>query len=170
MPDSKPYRLVPELIPGDLWGRSAYKMFAGRGIWTKKIRPDALAKASNACEICLKKGGRLICHDKWRYDDKRATARLIGFEIHCGDCDAVTHLGRMMQVGDSEDVIIAAVIHMCNVNGFETLTATRILRDPHEIWEKRNKKKRKIEVDLALLKLYPELEALPRFRPTKVSY
>ena len=162
----KPYRLAPELVPSDLWGRSAYRMLGGRAAWTKKIRPNALAKAGNSCEICSSKGGRLICHDKWRYDDKKATATLIGFEIHCGNCDSVTHFGRMFKVGGvSGEVFLSLFIHLCNVNGCKTRAALDILKEAHDLWEKRDKSKWKIIVVPDLLKLYPELEPLPRFKP-----
>ena len=41
--------LLPELVPGPLWGRSAHKMLGNRAIWKKQIRGDALTRASNRC-------------------------------------------------------------------------------------------------------------------------
>jgi len=168
MSKQMPYRLFPELVPSDLWGRSAYKMLRGRVAWTKKIRPDALAKAEDRCEVCGSGNGRLICHDKWRYDDEKSTATLSGFEIHCDNCDLVTHLGRMMQLADPQSVVLAAVMHLCTVNKCKTLIATGILTNAHALWEKRNKKRWKVAVAPGLLKTYPELEGLPKFKPAQL--
>jgi hypothetical protein len=159
-------RLVPELVPSSLWGRSAYRMLGTRAPWTKKIRPDALAKAKSRCEICGAKEGRLICHDKWVYDDKKAIATLSGFEIHCGNCDLVTHLGRMIQVSDNpESVALAAVIHLNQVNGCKTLQSTGLIREAYAVWEVRNKKTWMIRVAAELVNSYPELAGLPQFVP-----
>jgi hypothetical protein len=157
---------MPEILPSDLWGRSAYRMLGNRAPWTKKIRPDALAKAKNRCELCGAKEERLICHDKWTYDDTNAIATLSGFEIHCGNCDLVTHLGRMVQVSnDPESIVLAAVIHLNNVNGCKTLASTSIIKEAYSLWEKRNKKKWKVCVAPELVSSYPELEVLPKFIP-----
>jgi hypothetical protein len=141
-------------------------MLAGRAGWTKRIRPDAIANAENSCELCGVKGGRLICHDKWSYNDKKTTANLVGFEIHCGDCDLVTHFKRMMQVADPETVLKTAIMHLCNVNGCKVPDAVAILTDADQLWAKRNKKKWKVAVAPALLKTYPELEGLANFKPS----
>lgn len=169
-PNKKTFVLIPELVPAPLWGRSAYRMLGQRVIWKKKIRPDALTAANNRCCICGAADGRLICHDKWQYDDKNATATLAGFEIHCGMCDTVTHLGRAMQGDDPREVFLAALAHLCAVNHCPPNAAQGILADALAVWEQRNKKKWTIEVAAPLVKRYPELAALPEFVPPPLSY
>jgi|ERR1700733_1696843 len=171
MPPRKKYRLTPELVPIDLWRRSAYRMLGGRVAWRKKIRPDALNKAEDRCETCGAKDGRLTCHDKWSYDDKKATATLVGFEIHCANCDSITHFGRLFKAGGiTEEVMMSLMIHLCRVNDCKTRDALNILREATELWENRSKKKWKVAVAPALLKKYPELEGLPTFKPVVIEY
>jgi hypothetical protein len=90
--------LMPELVPTPLWGRSASKMLKGRLAW-KKIRQETLSAAEQSCSICGSNTGQLSCHENWEYDDKRLTANLVGFEIHCSDCDSVAHAGRAFKLG-----------------------------------------------------------------------
>src|ERR1700709_2181001 len=135
MPKQKAYRFVPELVPIDLWGRSASKMLGTRAVGTEKIRPEALAAASNACEICgIEQDAGLICHDKWLYNDEKCTATLAGFEIHCRDCDSVTHLGRAAMLGDSKEALLGAMVHICRVNGVDPSTAGSIIHSSLDLW------------------------------------
>lgn len=92
-------KLIPEMVPKPLHDISAAKLFKGRVVWTKKIRFHAPERAGNRCEICNEQPeGSLICHEKWQYDDTLFIATLIGFEIHCRDCDRVTHIGHFSTV------------------------------------------------------------------------
>jgi hypothetical protein len=59
------HRLVPELVPKPLWGKSA-KNTLGPTAW-KQIRQDVLAAAEHACEMCGEQpnvyyGDLLNCH------------------------------------------------------------------------------------------------------------
>jgi hypothetical protein len=166
-PNRPAYRLNPEMVPSDLWGRSAYRMLGGRAAWRKQIRPDALAKSKDQCETCGDSSGTLVCHDRWVYDDKKAIATLSGFEIHCRGCDSVTHFGRMFKIGADLTPIFA---HVCRVNECNFQEAVTTLKDACLLWEKRDKKKWRIVVASALLKTYPELAELPSFRPAAVEY
>jgi len=167
MPESKPktYRLVPEMVPSDLWGRSAYQMLKGRVAWTKRIRPDTLALCKQRCKVCAAEAERMLCHEKWVYDDKEAFALLSGFEMHCPSCDLVTHIGRMAKVYGPETVLASAVEHLCKVNKCDEEEAGEITADALKTWEMRNRKTWKIRVAPELLQRYPELERLPKFKP-----
>jgi hypothetical protein len=164
MASHKMYRLIPELVPRDLWGRSAFQMLKGKTAWTKKIRPDAISGAGNQCQICADNAGVLVCHDKWKYDDKTRIATLIGFEVHCRTCDAVTHVGRAAQIRDHEQVLMEAVTILCKVNECKSPVAVKIIADALDLWMKRSEKRWKIVVAPKLLKTYPELEGLPTFK------
>lgn len=170
VPTKKTFALAPELVPAPLWGRSAYRMLGTRAIWKKKIRPDALAAASKRCCLCGTADDRLICHDKWQYDDEKAIATLAGFEIHCGMCDTVTHLGRAMQGDNPREVFLAALAHLCAVNQCPPEAAQELLADALAVWERRNKKRWTIKVAAPLIRLYPELAALPEFVPPPPTY
>jgi hypothetical protein len=160
-------RFVPELLPKPLWGRSASTMFGQRMIWTKQIRPNALALANYCCELCGAKGPRLDCYDKWLYDDTNASVTLIGFEIHCPECDAVTNLGRAVDDrGNPEEVCLAVLAHLCRVNQSTLEAARDLLMTALEKWLVRNEKSWQIVVSTSLIQRYPELAQLPNFIPT----
>jgi hypothetical protein len=170
MASRKKLRLVPELVPRPLWGRSPHRMRARRFAWTKKIRPDALAKAKNCCSICGSGDGRLICHDLWHYDDKAATATLVGFEIHCGKCDAATHSGRLMNKGLPKEVEIDALKHFCSVNRCTPKVFRCVLESAMDQWHKRSEKQWTVKVAAPLIERYPELAALPDFVPPPMRF
>jgi hypothetical protein len=166
MARQKTHFLMPDLVPAPLWGRSAYNMFGGRSIWRKQIRGDALAEANNRCHVCGASEGRLFCHERWQYDDKKATATLTGFEIHCGNCDLVAHPGRAMSIGYGE-VMIA---HLCTLTGWKPKKAVAAVKQAMDTWSVRSGKNWRIIVAPALLKKYPELAALPRYVPPPPNY
>jgi hypothetical protein len=160
--------LLPELVPGPLWGRSAHKMLGNRAIWKKQIRGDALTRASNRCSFCKSDEGRLICHDKWQYNDKQSIATLIGFEIHCSACDSVTHVGRAFMGASNEEreeVLRFVILHLAQVNKCKPEMAQKILMAAMDQWIKRSNMKWTIEVAATLVEQYPELVALPEFVP-----
>jgi hypothetical protein len=170
MATKKKLVLVPELVPGPLWGRSAFQMLGRRATWTKQIRPDALEQAGNRCTFCGASEGRMICHDKWQYDDKQAIATLVGFEIHCVKCDAVTHVGRAMQTGPRREILLAVLNHLCEVNKCPPKAAEGILSSALDQWTKRNKKKWTVKVAASLIERYPVLAALPDFVPPSFNF
>ena len=161
--------LIPELVPGPLWGRSAARMLGQRAVWKKHIRADALAEADNKCAFCGSHENGFICHDKWQYNDAQGIATLIGFEIHCRKCDAVTHVGQAIMRNqsreDREEVLREVLIHLCKVNQCSHESGMQILSKAMDEWTKRSKKKWTVEVTPALVKRYPDLSALPDFFP-----
>lgn len=173
MATKKHFALVPELVPAPLFGRCASQMLRGKALWRTKIRPDTLATGGNCCCICGAVDGPLICHDKWQYDDKAATATLTGFEIHCRMCDAVTHVGRNMQLatqaGNPQQFLLAVLNHLCAVNRCPPHVAEGIIADSMTVWERRSKKRWTVKVAPSLVKQYPELAALPEFTPPPIS-
>lgn len=163
------FRLTPELVPTPLQGRSAYRMLGSRAVWKKQIRPEALERTNHCCVVCGSSGERLICHDKWRYDDQNATATLIGFEIHCADCDAVTHSGNAFRIDPTPETVRALLSRLCAVNECSLEMAADLLEAALIKWEERNGKSWTLKVDSALVEKYPELAALPDFVPPPIG-
>jgi hypothetical protein len=64
----------------------------------------------------------MICHEKWGYDDKRLVATLLGFEIHCSNCDLVVHAGRAFKLGYG-DIAISHLV--CCESGRDDEVALR---------------------------------------------
>lgn len=162
----KTAQLMPELVPGPLWGRSAYKMLGSKAIWKKQIRSDALVEADNRCSICRSGQGRMTCHEKWGYDDKQCVATLLGFEIHCSNCDLVAHAGRAFKLGYGEVVIS----HLCAMNHWGIKHALTVLKHAMDVWMMRSEEEWRIKVASYLLERYPDLAALPRFVPPPTAY
>ena len=158
--------LIPELVPEPLWGRSAHKMLGSKAVWKRQIRGETLAEADNCCSVCKSGEGRMICHEKWGYDDKRFVATLLGFEIHCSNCDLVAHAGRAFKLGYGEVVIS----HLCAMNHWDVKHAVSVLKHAMDIWMKRSRREWRIKVTPLLVARYPELAALPRFVPPRIAY
>ncbi len=88
-------------------------MLKGKSAWTRKIRLDAIAAAGAECQLCADNAATLVCHERWKYNDKTNISTLIGFEVHCRACDSVTHIGRAAKMGDGEQVLMEAVRTLC---------------------------------------------------------
>ena len=154
----KELKLVPNLIPAQLWGLNARRF--GRTLW-KKMRSDALEAAHHACEACSDApspiyGDRLTCHEVWRYDDKRRFATLVGLRMQCTKCDSAVHMDMTTLAGEFKK----AIAQLCKVNGIGPLEAKELFDAAMVLWEKRSKKKWRIVVAKPLLKRYPKLAAL----------
>lgn len=158
--------LMPALVPEPLWGRSACKMLGGKAVWRRQIRVDTLTEANNRCSVCNSNEGRMTCHEKWGYDDTRFVATLLGFEIHCSNCDLVTHAGRAFKLGYGEVVIS----HLCATNHWDIKHGVAALNHAMDVWIKRSRKEWRVKVALPLVERYPELAALPRFVPPPTPY
>jgi hypothetical protein len=146
-------KLQPQLVPKPLWRRSAASLLE-RTDW-QRIRRDAIDTADGRCEICGS-GGRLLCHEVWRYDDEQAAATLVGLEMHCVRCDLVTHMGRARAHGYSD----AALDQLCRVNGILRADAEEVFAREMALWKKRNTVAWRILVDKTLLAKYPQLAIL----------
>jgi hypothetical protein len=154
---TKTYRLMPELVPRPLWGISAPRALKKSTAW-KVIREETIAEAGGRCQFC-DTDTQPECHDKWKYDDKKCVATLVGFEIRCKACHFATHIGRAMTLGPA--YLQEAVEQICKVNGCTVKNVDDILSVEMPLWEKRNKKKWTVVVAPPLLKRYPRLEAIP---------
>jgi hypothetical protein len=146
-------KLKPHLVPKSLWGISAQRKL---GASWKHIRQECLVAAAYRCQICSESPSRPYCHEVWDYSDIQRTATLIGFEIHCTECDLVTHIGRAMKRGFGE----AALEQMCKVNGITRPEAEKVYADAIRVWNKRKAVKWRVVVDQELLKRFPRLAIL----------
>jgi hypothetical protein len=90
---------------------------------------------------------------------------LIGFEIHCSDCDAVTHAGRATALGLG-DVVVR---QLCKLNGCTAPQAKRMIEAAIVVWEKRSAKLWKVVVAAPLLKAYPQLQVLQAYNQPPVG-
>lgn len=158
--EPKKFSFVPELVPRCLFGRSAYRMLGKRKAW-KNIQQDARITADHCCVTCGSNKRQLSCHEKWDYDDSKATATLVGFEINCQSCHMVSHAGRAMAHGFENELIT----HLCQMNQCTEAEAHGMIDAAMVQWRKRNERDWKIIVAPAMLKMYPELAGLPDYVP-----
>ena len=155
-------KLIPELVPKPLWRHNAQRLLGESS--RKAIRKGALEAAKHSCEKCgltpsPLDSEPLSCHEQWQYDDKKRIATLVGFEMHCTDCDFVTHTGRAMRHGFGD----RALKQMSKVNGVSLQTAQDLFLEAMALWRtrsKENKKKWSVRVDTKLIKACPKLAIL----------
>ena len=101
------------------------------------IRQDALKAASDRCQFCGSRKPKLACHDKWRYDDKKRIAKLIGFEIRCALCHLATHIGRAMALGYGKEAMQQLrKVNRCTKKEVELMIEIAMLE-----WQLRSSKK-----------------------------
>ncbi len=127
-------KLVPELVPRPLWGRSVNKALP-RTAWERDVRAKVKAKAGGVCEDCgasYEKG--MICHEDWRYDEQERTATLMSFRLICRDCNFVHHLGKASTLGLEQ----SAIAHLTRVNNIDQEEAARIVTAATERWFQRS--------------------------------
>jgi hypothetical protein len=98
----------------------------------------------------------LACHDKWHYDDEKAIATLIGFEIRCAECHNATHIGRAKQLG----MLDQALNHLAVVNKCTVDDAIRLADEAMDIWLRRKTLKWKTVVPDELVTQFPQLEIM----------
>lgn len=148
-------KLKIDLVPEPLWGISAYRLLGKSTKW-KAIRKDVLRQAKNSCSVCRASGGRLSCHEKWRYDDGKRIATLVGFVMHCDPCDLAAHMGRSFQHGFGD----MAIDQFCRINHCTAEKAHALFADAMATWRKRSGKKWTVAVAKPLLAKYPALSVL----------
>jgi hypothetical protein len=131
-------RLRIELVPRPLWGKTLAKTLP-RPKW-QAVRAWALRRAGNACEVCgfsPGDGRGLICHEVWAYDDVRMIQSLTGVEMHCADCDRVTHFGRTSTLGQPE-LVAAALARLGRINGWSPEQVRAYRLEAREQWRTRS--------------------------------
>jgi hypothetical protein len=79
----------------------------------------------------------LICHEVWAYDDLQGVQSLTGVEIHCADCDGVTHFGRTSTLG-RPDLVEAARARLGEINGWRPEQVHTYVIAVREEWRARS--------------------------------
>lgn len=153
-----------DLVPANLSGWSAYRLFKSRNLWRKRIRPDTLQRYEGRCADCKKElPERFQCNEIWEYRDAERAAILTGFESLCDNCHWAAHIGLSREMDEPYPGLFdRAFVRYCDNNGFTPEQAE------HEIARsivKRNQRSIipwRVIVAPDLLKSYPELRELER--------
>ncbi len=104
------YKLDFELVPDSCW-YSNLRSILKPSMWDV-VRRDAYARAEGECMICGRPAKRLEAHEKWQYDEKTATQKLVDVVAICHSCHSVIHIGRTQLLGDEDK----AIDHFTKVN------------------------------------------------------
>lgn len=131
-------RLRIELVPGPLW-RQNLRTILRDSEW-QRLRRWALDRAGNACEACghhVEGGKNLVCHEQWSYDEQAGTQTLTGVEIHCRDCDAVTHIGNT-EIHGGLIGLGKALRRLADMNGWTPQQSMAHFQEARETFKRRS--------------------------------
>ena len=99
------------------------------------VRRDAYARANGRCMICGRPVKRLEAHERWEYDMKTHTQKLVDVVALCHDCHACVHIGRTHLVGDVD----RAIKHFLKVNNCSYSDYIKALSRANSLHQERNK-------------------------------
>src|SRR5947209_3064991 len=107
-----------DLVPANLSGWSAYRLFKSRSLWRKRIRPDTFQRHQGRCADCNKELERFQCNEIWEYRDAEQLAVLTGFEALCDSCHWAAHIGLSREMDEPYPGLFdRAFIQYCINNG-----------------------------------------------------
>lgn len=92
------YKLNFELVPDGCWYINLRSVLS-KSQWEyikKLVKQDCNGK----CSICGKPTRYIDAHEKWEYDEKSKTQKLVGIIGVCKDCHSVIHIGRTQLLGN----------------------------------------------------------------------
>ena len=123
-------KLVPELVPGPLWGPSGARLLP-QSRW-RRIRAVEVQRAGSACEVCGREVDKgLVAHERWRYTtDPAPEAMLWTIRMQCRQCDAGTHIG----LADSQGRGRGARATLARVNGISMADVEHLVEASFERW------------------------------------
>jgi hypothetical protein len=150
--------LVPELLPRPLWGKGLSERMPPEQ-WTALCN-EVLAQSGERCSACSA-DGRLLCCERWTYDDENSVAILDGFRVLCEGCENVLHMGRAVRLGHGAQ----ALERLCRVNRIDPYHALALFGEAVNLWRRRSQRDWRIAVASHLLRQYPALLALVSDRP-----
>ncbi|HEX5159574.1 MAG TPA: HNH endonuclease [Ktedonobacterales bacterium] len=132
-----PLRLTIELVPEPCWYANLRDVLS-RATWDK-LRREVYRLSGHRCGICGA-GGRLHCHEVWRYDDAAHIQRLGGFRALCVLCHHVKHIGLAGKLASEGKLDYEAVIaHFMRVNGCSRADFQRHYEAAFAQWRERSR-------------------------------
>ena len=127
-------RLEITLVPRPLWGYDLRKKVRDE-LW-RQLEAAACCDTDGRCAIC---GGRpTSLEPRWKYDERRGVATLVGFELLCPYCYFGRHPGHASEVF-GQDELDQVNAHYRRVNGITSdLDWLHDLDGAFEEWHRRN--------------------------------
>jgi hypothetical protein len=138
MSDSTPtLRLTIELVPATCWHANLRDILTPAG-W-EALRRRVFAACGNRCAICGA-GGRLHCHEIWRYDNAAHVQTLEGCLALCALCHHVKHLGMAARLAAQGKLDYERVVaHFLRVNGCDRAAFERHRAAAFALFEERSR-------------------------------
>ncbi len=137
-------KLEPELIPSPCWGADLSRVLSQR-LW-KQVRAPIVERAASHCEICGAEVSRLICHERWKYDDDAGIAYLRELIALCFKCSGVVHWGNSQALANAGEINMAGIWgQFMRVNGISREAAQEHLDHAFALWRQRSKQSWKID-------------------------
>ncbi len=134
---AQPMKLTVELVPETSWYSNLRKAMP-RAQWDK-LRRKVYAEYGHRCGICGA-GGRMNCHEVWKYDDDDQTQRLDRFISLCDMCHHVKHIGFAgVLAGEGRLDFEKVVEHFMNVNRCDRATFEEHSREAFAVWRRRSR-------------------------------
>ena len=110
-----------EILPSGAWNFNL-RTQTSKKAWDV-VRKDAYQKSNYRCSICGSKPKILHAHEKWHFDIKTHTQKLVDVIAVCPACHLVIHIGRTQLIG-KEDI---AIRHFKKVNNVDFSAYTKAL-------------------------------------------
>lgn len=142
---SKNRRLTFELVPQTTWN-SNLRSILKRSEWDM-LRRKTYEQAGYVCEICGGKGNRwpVECHERWEFDGRTHTQKLIGLIALCPACHMAKHIG----LAEIKGFLDATLKHYAAVNGLTMSQAAKDLTSATNLWNKRSQVDWKVDISWA---------------------
>ena len=110
-------------------------------MWDQVRRP-VIERAAGRCEVCGDDvPSRMICHERWLYDDEALEARLRELVGLCGSCSRVVHWGNSQALADAGKINMARVwSQFLRINGIDREAGQRHLERAFALWRQRSQR------------------------------
>jgi hypothetical protein len=140
-----------DMVPVENWENNV-RAILSQAQWQRLSRQRA-ERLGQRCEVCKRIQPPLHLHERWGYCEDTKKQVLVGLISLCGDCHGVVHFGLSELRGQA----LAALDHLCVVNGWTKREALSHLAESIGTWERRSKER--WSLDVSFLDTLSELKA-----------
>lgn len=143
-------KLKIEIIPDGCWKYNLRTVLPAK-LWNF-IKSDVKNQANGKCLACGKETQKLEAHERWDYNEKTGTVKLIEVVALCKDCHMATHMERTHITCDKAEAE-RIEDHYMKVNGVSYAEFRKDLGEANERQKSLNKVS-EWKMDLSYLKKY----------------
>jgi len=129
-------KLFVDLIPETCWFTNV-RYCVHPSDW-EQLRIHIFERVNYICECCgvdaKKTTTRLEAHERWDYDEKTQTQKLVRLVALCHECHQSTHIGYARIIGKAKE----ARLHLQKVRGWSDEECETHIREAFDLWSRRN--------------------------------